>query len=249
VEENAYIGGIVVGFGYLIAGVRLYRLSLQTHKLPERILAATLLLWGLAYACWQLPFVINDESAFQPLYIAGRFLTDAGTIASVLFLRLVFRPGSLFATALVAGITIGLVLGVAGSAWVGDWESIYPLRNPWWWVEWGAVLVSMAWMGIEGLHHYAMSKLRRKLGLCTALTCNRYLLWGLTGTIWAIYELVYAIQQIEFDATGSYSGSFDVVASTLEIIPIVCIWLVFFPPDIYRRWIERSDLQPEAAEG
>jgi hypothetical protein len=60
---------------------------------------------------------------------------------------------------------------------------------------------------------------------------------------------VYVIQQIEFDATGSFSGSLDAITSTLELIPIVCIWLVFFPPNIYRRWIERSDPHPEIAEG
>jgi len=248
VEESAYIGGIIVGLGYLVAGARIFRLSLLTRKNPERLLAAALSLWSLSYACFQLPLIINDESAFRPFYVAGRFLTDAGSIASAFFLRLVFHPDSRFATALVASITISLVLGVAGSAWVGDWESIYPLRNPYWWLEWMAIVVSVAWMGIEGFHHYGMSKLRRKLGLCDALACNRYLLWGLTGAVWTIYEFVYVIQQTEFDATGSYSGSLDSVASTLELIPIACIWLVFFPPTIYQRWIERFDSDPRVAE-
>jgi hypothetical protein len=249
VEDNAYIGGVIVGLGYLIAGVRLYRLSLRTHEAPERLFSAALLLWGLAYVCWQLPLAISDESLFRPLFIAGRFLTDAGTIVSLFFIRLVFRPDSRFATAMVACVTAGLVLGVAGSAWVGDWEAIYPLRNPWWWLEWAAVTVSVAWLGVEGFHEYRMMALRRQFGLCDAMTSNRFLLWGLTGAVWMAYELGYPIQQIEFDAIGSYSASLDAIVSLTELIPITCIWLIFFPPTIYRRWIERSDLHSKVAAG
>jgi hypothetical protein len=88
----------------------------------------------------------------------------------------------------------------------------------------------VAWIGIEGFHHYGNAKLRHHLGLCDAIACNRYLLWGFTGVGWAIYEAIYALQQIEFEVTGSYSAWMDAVASNLELIPIACIWLIFFPP-------------------
>ena len=115
--DNAYIGGVIVCLGYLIAGARLFRLSLRTHKAPERLLSVALLLWGL------------------------------------------------------------------------------------------------------------------------------------TGAFWMVYELAYPIQQIEFDATGSFSASMDAIVSFVELIPIACIWLVFFPPTIYQRWIERFDSDPRVAEG
>ncbi len=246
--DNAYIGGVIVGLGYLVAGIRLYRFSLQTRRAPERILSASLLLWGLAYVCWQLPLVIRDESLFGPLFITGRFLTNAGTITSLFFIRMVFRPNSGFATVLIAGITTSLVLGVAGSGWVGDWEALYPLSNPWWWLEWAAITVSVVWIGVEGFHRYRVERLRRELGLSDAMTANHFLLLGHAGLFWMIYELAYPIQQIEFDATGSYSASLDAITAIAELIPVVCIWLVFFPPAIYQRWIRRSDPHPTAAE-
>lgn len=239
-EESAYIGGALVGLAYLIAGARLCRLGLRTHKAPEQLLSLAFLLWGLAYVGWQTPLALRDESLFQPLYIAARFLTDTGTIASLFFMRLVFRPDSGFAAALVAGMIACLLLGVAGSWWVGDLAALYPLRNPWWWLEWVAVTVSVAWIGVEGFHQFGMAKLRRELGICDAMTVNRFLLWGLTGAIWMAYELAYPIQQIEFDAMGSFSASLDAIVSILEFIPIALIWLVFFPPASYRRWIEGS---------
>jgi hypothetical protein len=247
-EGNAYIGGIIVCLGYLVVGIRLARLGLKTREAPEQILAVTFLLWGIAYACWQAPLVSENEAIFSPLYFLARILTDTGTIASAFFLRLVFRPDSRLATGLVAAIGAGLILGIAGSGWVGDWESIDPLGNPWWWVEWSAVVVSVAWIGVEGFHHYGSSKRRRRLGLCSSLDCGRYLLWGMTGAIWVVYEVAYAIQQIEFQTIGVFSASLDAIASTLEVIPIVFIWFIFIPPALYQRWIATLDPDPTAAE-
>ena len=246
--DNAYIGGVIVGLGYLVAGTRLYRSSLQTRKAPERILSASLLLWGLAYVCWQLPLAIRDESLFGPLYITGRILTDAGTIASLFFIQMVFRPNSRFAIVLIVGITAGVVVGFTGSGLLGDWEALYPLSNPWWWLEWAAITVSVVWIGVEGFHRYKVERLRCELGLSDAMTANHFLLLGHTGLFWMVYELAYPIQQIEFDATGSFSASMDAIVSSAEMIPIVCIWLAFFPPTIYQRWIRRSDPHPKAAE-
>jgi len=110
-------------------------------------------------------------------------------------------------------------------------------------------VVSVVWIGVEGYRHFGMARLRRQHGLCDALVCNRYLLWGLTGAFWTIYELTYVIQQIEFDRTGSFSGFLDAVTSALEFVPIACIWLVFFPPSFYQRWIDRFDRHPVVAEG
>jgi hypothetical protein len=248
-EASAYIGGVIVCLGYLIAGVRLWRLSVKTQQKPERLLSVALLLWGLAYVGWQVPLILSDESLLTPLYFSARILTDAGTVVSALFLRLVFRPNSGIAGVFVTVIAASVILGVTGSAWVGDWGALYPLRNLWWWLEWAAVILSVAWIGIEGFHHYGNAKLRHHLGLCDAIVCNRYLLWGFTGVGWAIYEAIYALQQIEFEVTGSYSAWMDAVASTLELIPIACIWLIFFPPNAYQRWVARSNPRSPIAAG
>jgi hypothetical protein len=249
VEQHGYLGGTIVGLAYLAAGARIGLLSLRTRKAPERLLALALTLWGLAFVCWQVPLVLDDETHFEPLYFAGRLLTDSGTVASVFFLRLVFRPRSRVGWCLVAGVCGALALGIAGSAWLGDLAALHPLRNPWWWLEWAAVVVSVAWIGVEGLHHYGMAKLRERIGLCTPAVRHRFLLWGVAGATWTACELAYVFQQIEFDATGLFSASLDAVTATLEFVPIGCIWLIFFPPARYRRWIDRANAQRRAAWG
>ena len=50
-EESAYIGGVVAGIGFLIAGVRLYRLSVRTSEASERLLGVAFLVWSLSYLC------------------------------------------------------------------------------------------------------------------------------------------------------------------------------------------------------
>ena len=90
-EEGADIGGVIAGLAFLIAGVRLSRLSLQTGQAPERLLAVTFLVWSVSYFVWEIPIILGSESVTLPCFFAGRLLNDIGVVTFVLFLRLVFR--------------------------------------------------------------------------------------------------------------------------------------------------------------
>jgi hypothetical protein len=93
-------------------------------------------------------------------------------------------------------------------------------------------------MGAEGLLHYANARKRLKVGLCAPLTCHHFLLWGLAGTLWAGLEIVVSIQDFIYLSAGDWSGALGIVNGLCEIVPIGMMWLVFFPPAGYRRWIE-----------
>jgi len=43
-----------------------------------------------------------------------------------------------------------------------------------------------------------------------------------------------------YQQTGAWSGSVGLAVCWLEIVPVVLIWLVFFPPTGYRRWLNGS---------
>jgi len=145
----------------------------------------------------------------------------------------------------VAGIAASLTAGVVGSVWVGDWEGVRPLSNPWYWPERLANTAPALWMAVEGFLHYAKARPRRRLGLCDPLACNRFLLWGISGALWVTLELVILPQEIGYEATREFSAVLGVLSGSLEVAPVALLWLTFFPPAFYRSWIARSALAPE----
>jgi hypothetical protein len=248
-EDNAYIGGSIAELVFLIAGIRLARLSVRTSEAPERLLGAAFLVWSLSYLFWQLPIALGNESSLAtPLFFISRLASDAGTLIFALFIRVVFRKQERWAVWLVAIVALCAVFGIVGSLSVGDWESTRPLSNPWYWVEMGCGGIVSVWMGAEGVSQYIRSRQRLRLGLCEPLACNRYLLWSLTAVTWLILDVVVIANDVTFELTRVWLASLDILLGSLEFGGIALIWLVFFPPRFYRRWI--SDAASTAqAEG
>jgi hypothetical protein len=249
VEGSAYIGGVIAGLVYFIVGVRLIRSSWSSQKSPELLLGVSLLLWGFSYVCWQIPIAIASQPLTEPLFFAGRIFTHAGTIFFANFTWVVFRDQSRWARFLVFAIAIGLVAGVAGSIANGDWEGVQPASNPWWFVDWGAGFVAMAWVGVEGFIGYPKARQRLKMGLCDPIACNRYLIWGITSIVWATYQWITLLQHMEFEATGVWSAGMDTANGVIETTGVALVWLNCFPPAIYRNWINGAAPEAEAAEG
>ena len=236
-EEKAFLGGVIAGLASFIVGVRLIRLSWRSQKTPEFLLGVTLFLWGLSYACWLIPIATANQPLARPLFFAGRALTCAATIFFASFAWIEFRSQARWAKALVFAIAIGVFAGIAGSFAVGDWEGVRPLSNPWWWADWAAAFVVMSWVGVEGSINYLNARQRVHLGLCDPLACNRYLLWGITGIVWAVFYGMVVFQQIEFETREIWSIAMDRACSAVDITGVALIWLICFPPRIYRRWI------------
>jgi hypothetical protein len=239
-EDSAYIMDAIAGVIFLIVGVRLYALSRRTGQAPEYLIALTFLFWGLGYALYDIPyaFVEGDESIAPYFAYSSLLALNMGAFAFALFTKDVFRKEQRWAGWLVVVIAVGLVMGSAGSAWVGDWEQADPLANPGYWPQTVGALTPAIWMGVEGLTHYASARKRLKIGLCAPLTCHHFLLWGLAGALWASLELVVVAQDFIYLSAGDWSGALGIVNGLLEIVPIGMIWLVFFAPAGYRRWIE-----------
>jgi hypothetical protein len=239
-EQSAFIMEAIAGVVSLVVGVRLYALSRQTGHAPEYFIALTFLLWAFGYALYDIPYVVTEGNGPAAPYFAytSMLAFNLGNVALALFTRDVFRKEQRWASWLVVAIAVCLVLGSAGSAWVGDWEQVDPLANPGYWPQSVGGLVPAVWMGVEGLAHYASARKRLKIGLCAPLTCHHFLLWGLAGALWSGLEIVVAAQDFIYLSAGDWSGVLGIVNGLLEIAPIGMIWLVFFAPAGYRRWIE-----------
>ncbi len=236
-----YLGGDAIAWvAFLYVGVRLYRLSRLTRQLPEFLIAATFLLWVLSYLFYDIPYAIfrSDELLPAVSSYASLIALSLGNITFALFIRSVFRPDARWATWLVAAIVVSLVAGVAGSAWIGDWEGTNPLANPWYWLEYFGGFAPSVWMAAEGFGQHFKMRRRLKLGLCEPLACNRFLLWGIAGALWMILEGIITANDFAYALTGQWSLLLDFGVAAFEVVPVVFIWFVFFPPEFYCRWVE-----------
>jgi hypothetical protein len=249
ISDLVYLGGNAIAWmAYLYVGVRLYRLSRRTGQLPEFLIAAAFLLWTLSYLFWDLPYAIVRMDELVPDFCSyGSLIVLAlGNAAFALFIRAVFRPDARWATWLVAAIVVSLVAGVAGSAWVGDWEGIDPLANPWYWLDCFGGFAPSVWMGAEGLAQYFKARRRLKLGFCEPIDCNRFLLWGIAGALWMILEVVSTANDFAYALNGHWSLLLDFGVALFEAVPVAVIWFVFFPPEFYCRWVEGSGKRADA---
>jgi hypothetical protein len=247
-DANAYLGEAIAGLVYLLVAVRLYWLSRRTGQLPEKLIAASFVFWTLSYALYDIPYAFVDSEELIPVvYSSGSLIAiGLGNTAFAFFIRAVFRPDARWALALVIASAVSLGAGVAGMAYVGDWEGTNPLGSPWYWLENLGTFAPITWMGVEGLARYFKTRKQLKLGLCEPMTCNRFLLWGLAGSLWVILEAVVTLSDLVYTYTGQWSEPLGLAIALLEIVPITIVCFVFFPPDFYCRWVERSG-KPAAA--
>ena len=238
-DYNAYYGEVVALVAFLAMGVQLYRKGVRTGGRPERCLSATFLLWALGYVLWDVPSLLtSDEWLLARCSFGGRVAINFGTLALALFIRSVFRPQRRWAFWLVVATGIGLIGGVAASGWEGDWLGERPFDYAWYWPELVANIAPSAWMAIEGMISYRNAKKRRRLGLGDALSANRFLLWGLAGSFWVGLEVASFLQEFELARSGNSSFVGDILMGVCEFVPVVLVWLAFFPPAAYRSWLE-----------
>jgi hypothetical protein len=164
------------------------------------------------------------------------------------FTRQVFRREDPWAAWLVVGTAALLVAGVAGSALGGDWEG-FSISNGWFWLEWVGFTLPFGWAGSEAFAQYRQARRRLDLGLCDPLVCNRYLLWALFGALQTFSCLVLLPQYSEYETTSQFTATWDALYGASIIASLVMIWLVFFPPTFYQRWIQRATPAAKAEEG
>ena len=240
-DESAYIGSVVAGLVYCVLGVRLTRLGIRTRSATEWLLGLTFLIWSLSYALWVASAAWHGQAGLESqLLIISGSANKLGIVGFAFFPLLAFRRESIWAKWLVAAVAICLIVGTAGSSWVGDPEGLKPLTNVWWWFEWVGEITPAIWIGVEGLHHYGMSRPRVRLGLCEPIVAHRYLLWGIAGVFWTLLGFVIVVQFIEFWVTGFWSTTLDILVGFCETAALAMIWLAFFAPARDQRRISGS---------
>ena len=247
-EGHAYIGELLAGVVYLIAGIRLLRLSKRTGEAPERLLGVCFIAIAASALSYVLPNFPAFESLWVPLNFTGRVLVIPYSVIFALFTWRVFRPAARWGAWLVWGSASLLVVGVGGSAMGGDWEG-FSIGSGWFWLEWVGYTLPFGWAGSETFAQYSRARRRVRLGLSDPLVCNRYLLWALFGTLQVLLCLIILPQYAEYEASNRFTQVWDALYGGVEILSLVMIWLVFFSPAVYRRWINGNSPVAKAEEG
>ena len=129
----------------------------------------------------------------------------------------------------------------------GSWEG-FSISNSWFWFEWVGYTLPFGWAGAEAFVQYRQARRRMPLGLCDPLVCNRYLLWSLFGALQVSLSLILLPQYAEYETSNQFTQTWDTLYGAVEIVSLVMIWLVFFPPVFYRHWIDGAARAETAAE-
>ena len=247
-EENAYLTALIAGSFYMVASARLLRLSMRTRELPELMLSVYFAATGLYYLIAYSP----NYPGFEPLSpfanIAINWIFVLGVFPFLLFIRRVFRPESAWALALVWICGLCLVAGGIDATRKGGLEEV--IENPWFIVEWFGYAAPAVWIGCEAALSYRGASKRAEIGLCEPGVVNRYLIlawFGCFQTLACLAGLYWAYDNGDNRAISVFA---DALLGGCEIASVGTLWLAFFPPAIYRKWIlERSAGIGPAPEG
>jgi len=239
-EDSAYLAQLLTGVFYTAAALPLLRLAARTGQHPERLLGWVFLLLGLSYLFYQTPFLPGMASLMTPLSFLGRVATGAAMAALAFFTRLVFRSQTRWGRTLAYGSAALIVLGICASVARGDWEGLTPLANPFFWLEWAGEIAPALWVSVEGFRQHRSATKRARFGLADPIVANRFFIWGVFGIAQAGTMLVLIPMNIEYELHGTFSTWADSAMSACETLSIAMVWLAFFPPAMYRRWVEQS---------
>jgi len=244
-EENAYLTSILASVFYLVVGVHLLRLHRRTGKRPELWLGITFVLSSAYYFAYNTPSLFGLDP--WPFAIAWtvEWIYATSVLPYMIFIRIVFRPASVWAHLWIAICSVFLLLGTA----MGTIEEqvVYSLDNPWFLLQWIGYTAPCAWMCGEATLCRISAQKRARLGLVQPIVVNRYLLLALFGG----FQVLACFSDLSFandiTVTHSISVASNVLLGSTEIASIAVLWLAFFPPTFYANWIARRAAIPVAA--
>lgn len=226
-----------------IVGTRLLARGRRADATPERWLGLALLgQGGIGYLAMLIPAVIGPEIETPltiSLSIAGRLMVDGGMLALLGFTLSVFRPGDRRArwiAALLVSITVAAVAAMfaAGDWWGKDVQSVS------FWAEILGAQGALAWATGEAWLYRQRLVRRVALGLADPEIANRALLWTGFGVAQLGLMATVILATCLYAATGRIFLTLDAVMAGCGLASSLCLWLAFWPPVAYRRWIAET---------
>jgi hypothetical protein len=233
------LGRLFLALIALAVGVRLLLLWHSTGQRPELLIGLGVLgigsigfgLQALALALGQRGFPLAPNVA-----ALGSAACVLGAGAILVFNWRVYHPSSRAVAALVHAL---LALAVVGYAIHGLLHGFPAGREHIAWVLGRGTLqvTCLLWASSEALRYYGRMRRRIPIGIGDALTANRFLLWAIAagaaglGSLWGMAAVVILGREAGVSAPVLVSSSLHAT------IAAVGVWLAFFPPAAYQRFI------------
>lgn len=225
----------------LWVGASILRQAGASDARPERLLGWALVCDGLEWLCWVLSAYTSLDGT--PPGLALGVLCRVGIALSagflVAFTWVVFHPDKRWVRVPMAGLLAAIWLGILGSLAVSDWHG-YRTDLAWVWMESTGVLVAYGWTFAAAAIFYRRARRRLALDLSDPLVTNRILLWSVYGGAMALSQAIFLYALTLEQTAGHYPLIFDTAISGLTVVACVAIWLAFFPPERYRRWVDST---------
>jgi hypothetical protein len=225
----------------LIVCVRLLRKALEHALLPEFLLGAALAFSSLEWLLWWIGvYSPVADTAFAGLFEigcrTGIFISNSFLL---LFVRAVFRANDKWALVFTGLVVLTTATGLSVGVYLGDQKGFASDRI-WIWLELGGSGTALLWCFLEAARHYLKMRRRIPLGLADPVVANRVLLWSCYGGAGLVSQSVEMMGTAIAGATGVYPNYLDAVMSAATSTGAIMLWLAFFPPVGYLRWISRK---------
>jgi hypothetical protein len=116
----------------------------------------------------------------------------------------------------------------------------------WFWLEWASYTLPFGWAAAEAFRQYLQMRRMVRIGLCEPSVCNRMLLWSIFGGIQLAGCFVVIGQYAAYERENLFSSTWDFLYSGTMLAALVVMWIAFFPPAIYVRWINAATAQSKS---
>ncbi len=246
-EQYAYVASVIASAFYLVASIRLLRLSRRTGERAELLLGLYFGLSSIYYFSYNVPSLLAFDAWSPSAEWALEWIYILGVLPYLLFIRSVFRQEERWAAALVGICSVLLVTGTAMGTL--DGQIVYSLNNPWFQVQWMGYTVPCIWMCWEALLSRHGAQKRARIGLCSPVVANRYLLLALFGGFQCLACLADLSFAADLDGNQAASLLSGVLLGGTEFASVGVLWLAFFPPLFYSNWItQRAEVLSSPVE-
>lgn len=232
-----HLAAVISGLSFLVVALGLLLRASQTGAAPERLLGVAFLLIATSYVFSVVPYAFEIEPLLAPFSLVSRITYAVSVISIAVFTLRVLQSDETWTRSLVYGSALLMAAGIGLTVLEDDLSGFNPLRSYGYWLEWTGLLLPFVWLGLAAFAHFGRAREQVRLGLCDPIVSNRFLLLSLFGLFEVCGFFVEVALYIISESQQIWTAGMDLLYAVPDLLSVVAVWLAFFPPALYRKWI------------